>query len=261
MGLGIAAPVIVIRLSWRFIYYITSSVAIVAWLFVFVFVPETRWERTPEELAGRKAALYRAGSEDEEEGDDRLARPAPGRCGIGVRGRGGTILPSSTALRHGGRAAASVVQMVKTTVYPGMLWAIVTTSILVGSQGAIGQVASAILIAGGWNFETLGFASIPLVIASPFVWIFGGWVADRISNTHARHNGGRREPEAHLLSLIIPLLTTITGLLVFGYASQNINTLPTIVVLVAIFLVGFGYLTCFTVFSVYLVECYPAFAG
>ncbi len=260
MGLGIAAPVIVIRLSWRFIYYITSSVAIVAWLFVFVFVPETRWERTPEELAGRKEALYRAGSEDEEEGDDRLARPPLGVAALGPR-----TWRYDLAIFHGPttwrRAAASVVQMVKTTVYPGMLWAIVTTSILVGSQGAIGQVASAILIAGGWNFETLGFASIPLVIASPFVWIFGGWVADRISNTHARHNGGRREPEAHLLSLIIPLLTTITGLLVFGYASQNINTLPTIVVLVAIFLVGFGYLTCFTVFSVYLVECYPAFAG
>ncbi len=159
------------------------------------------------------------------------------------------------------RARQSVWETIKTTCFPNIIWVIVVNSIFVSVQGAAGQVGSSVLIAAGWKFETLGFAVVPIVIASPLVWFFGGYVADKISNAHAKRNGGRREPEAHLLSLIIPLLAGVAGPLVFGYAGQNIKTLPGIVVLVGVFLIGFAFLTANTLFSVYLVESYPAFAG
>lgn len=158
-------------------------------------------------------------------------------------------------------AARSVWETAKTTLFPNVLWVIVVNSIFVSMQGAAGQVGSAVLIAAGWDFETLGFAVVPLVVASPFVWFFGGYVADWVSNFHARRNGGRREPEAHLISLVIPLLAGIAGPLVFGYAGQHIRDLPSIVVLAGIFLIGFGFLTANALFSVYLVESYPAYAG
>lgn len=151
--------------------------------------------------------------------------------------------------------------MFKTTLFPNIIWVIIINSILVSMQGAAGQVGSSLLIAAGWKFETLGFAVIPIVIASPFVWFFGGYVADKISNYVAKRNGGRREPEAHLLSLVFPLLASIVGPILFGYAGENIRTLPSIVVLVSIFLIGFGLLTANTIFAVYLVESYPRFAG
>lgn len=158
-------------------------------------------------------------------------------------------------------AKQSIWDMLKTTVFPNIIWVIMINSILVSLQGAAGQVGSSILIAAGWKFETLGFAVIPIVIASPFVWFFGGYVADWISNFLARRNGGRREPEGHLVSLVFPLLASIVGPLLFGYAAENIRTLPSIVVLVSIFLIGFGLLTANTIFAVYLVESYPQFAG
>jgi MFS family permease len=159
------------------------------------------------------------------------------------------------------QAGTSVWETIKTTVFPNIIWVIAVNAILVSIQGAAGQVGSSVLIAAGWKFETLGFAVVPVVVASPFVWFFGGYVADKISNAHARKNGGRREPEAHLLSLVFPLVAAIAGSLLFGYAGQNIRELPSIVVLVAIFFIGFGFITANTIFSVYLVESYPQYAG
>lgn len=160
------------------------------------------------------------------------------------------------------RARRSIWDTAKTCLFPNVLWVILVNSAFISAQGAAGQVGSAVLIAAGWEFEKLGLAVVPIVIASPLVWLFGGYFADAVSNWHARtRGGGRREPEAHLLSLVLPLLCGIAGPLLFGYAGDNIAELPAIVLLVAIFLIGFSFLTANAIFSVYLVESYPAYAG
>lgn len=166
-----------------------------------------------------------------------------------------------TVSREWPLARRAVLDTIKTTFFPNILWVIIVNSIFVSTQGAAGQVGSAVLIAAGWQFEKLGLAVVPIVIASPFVWFFGGYLADKISNWHARRNGGVREPEAHLLSLIFPLLSGIVGPILFGYAGANPGTVSVYVFLTGIFLVGFSYLTANTLFAVYLVESYPAFAG
>lgn len=160
------------------------------------------------------------------------------------------------------RARRSVWDTVRTSIFPNIIWVVLVNSTFVASQGAAGQVASSVLIAAGWDFESLGIAVVPIVIASPFVWFFGGYLADKISNWHARaRGGGRREPEAHLISLVLPLLCGIVGPLLFGYSADNIDTVPIMVLLVAIFFIGFSFLTANAVFSVYLVESYPSYAG
>lgn len=50
VAIGVTSPIIVVKLSWRYIYYITSALGIVAWLAMIFLVPETRWERSREEL-------------------------------------------------------------------------------------------------------------------------------------------------------------------------------------------------------------------
>ncbi|KAM0273940.1 hypothetical protein ACHAQH_008112 [Verticillium albo-atrum] len=250
VSLGIASPIIVARLDWRFLYYITSGAAILAWIGIIFLVPETRWVRSADELAGKEVYLLQPGE----------TRPR-----LDVATYGPRTNQTDFGILHFGTewklAYKSVWETLKTTIFPNVLWVIAINSLLVSIQGAAGQVGSSVLIAAGWDFEKLGFAVVPLVIASPFVWLFGGYIADLISNAHARRNGGRREPEAHLISIIFPLTAGIMGAVLFGYAAQNIRTLPSIVVLVAIFFVGFGFLTANTIFSVYLVESYPQFAG
>lgn len=50
VAIGVTSPIIVVKLSWRYIYYITSAVGVLAWIAMIFLVPETRWERSREEL-------------------------------------------------------------------------------------------------------------------------------------------------------------------------------------------------------------------
>ncbi len=50
-ALGIVTPYIASVYDWRWIYYITSGTGILAWLLLVVFLPETRWKRSKEELS------------------------------------------------------------------------------------------------------------------------------------------------------------------------------------------------------------------
>lgn len=53
IGLGIAAPYIAANYDWRYLYYATSGLGIVAWLVLIAILPETRFTRS-KELLGKK---------------------------------------------------------------------------------------------------------------------------------------------------------------------------------------------------------------
>ena len=168
----------------------------------------------------------------------------------------------NTTPREWRRAATAVWLSVKTTVFPNVAWCIALAAVTSAANSASQQVASGVLMRSGWKFESLGLFVVPIVIASPFVWLFGGYLADIVSNTLARRNAGRREPEAHFANLLVPIVFGLAGPLVFGHAAQNAGTnLPSWVVLVGVFILQFSSGTIGTVVSVYLVESYPNFAG
>lgn len=158
-------------------------------------------------------------------------------------------------------ANKSNVETVKATFFPNVMWVIALNSIFVGALSATQQNAAAIILSLKLKFTQLGLVVLPVVVATPFVWFFGGYLADKISNMHAKKNGGQREPEAHLISLVFPLLAGIAGPLLFGYAGEHTDQRPLGFVLAGFFLTGFGGLTMNTLVSVYLVESYPNYAG
>ena len=51
IALGIGTPYIVVDLSWRWVYYITSIGAGFFLCGVFVFLPETKWHRSKSEMS------------------------------------------------------------------------------------------------------------------------------------------------------------------------------------------------------------------
>jgi MFS family permease len=123
------------------------------------------------------------------------------------------------------------------------------------------QKLSLIDLLYSWKFKTLGLAVVPIVIATPFVALLGGYVADKVSNAVAKRNGGQREPEGHLLNLVIPFLFGIAGCLLFGYAGEHLKLVHWSVLLTGIFCISLGFLTANTVLSVYIIESYPQWAG
>ena len=50
-GLGTVTLRIASNYDWRWIYYITSGAGIIAWILLLIFLPETRWKRSKEELS------------------------------------------------------------------------------------------------------------------------------------------------------------------------------------------------------------------
>ncbi|WDK21428.1 major facilitator superfamily transporter [Colletotrichum graminicola] len=65
--LGIAAPYVIINLSWRYMYFITAISAAFFLVGVYFFLPETKWHRTRDEMSKcstvtRLGILYKANS-------------------------------------------------------------------------------------------------------------------------------------------------------------------------------------------------------
>lgn len=50
VSIGLTSPIIITKLSWRYIYYITASAGVAVWIAMIFLVPETRWVRSPDEL-------------------------------------------------------------------------------------------------------------------------------------------------------------------------------------------------------------------
>lgn len=51
IALGVTKPYIAANHGWRMIYWITTGFGMVAWALLLLFLPETRWTRSKEELS------------------------------------------------------------------------------------------------------------------------------------------------------------------------------------------------------------------
>ncbi|KAF2674305.1 MFS general substrate transporter [Microthyrium microscopicum] len=250
VSLGIASPLIVSTIGWRFLYFLTSGVAIVAWIGLLLFVPETRWIRSQQELAG-KTVHYVYPGERRPRLDEATYGPRTKKTNFGLITFG---IENKEAVR-------SMIDTARTMFFPIILWAMAVNGIFIALQLAAAQTGTSVLIAKGWTFKTLGLAVLPIVIATPFVYLISGFAADKISNVIAKRNGGRREPENHLPAMVIPLAFGVIGTLLFGYAGSYAKTTHWIVLILGIFFISLGFLSANTMISVYAIESYPQWAG
>lgn len=58
IALGVAAPHIIIDLSWRWVYFITAIAAAFFLVGVFFFMPETRWPRSRAEMGKFRVSTF-----------------------------------------------------------------------------------------------------------------------------------------------------------------------------------------------------------
>jgi len=58
LALGISSSYIVARISWRWLYFIGSIITAASLLMMVLFLPETRWYRTPEELRRKPKSFH-----------------------------------------------------------------------------------------------------------------------------------------------------------------------------------------------------------
>ncbi|EFQ34331.1 major facilitator superfamily transporter [Colletotrichum graminicola] len=248
IALGVLAPWISSNYTWRWMYYITSGLGIVAWGVVIAFVPETRWTRSQEELSGQTVYSLKPG-QNRPQIDYMAYTPRTVWTNIGVFQNGFELKA----------AAKSMLDALRSTYFPVVIWAVFLNTAGIVMNQASSQITPFALLAQGWEFQWTGLTVLPFFLASALVYVFGGPVADKISNAVTKWQGGSREPEHHLANLILPIVSGVAGCFVFGTAGEQ--NLHWGVLLFGSFLIVFAFLTLMTILNVFIVESYPQWAG
>ncbi|KAI1502292.1 major facilitator superfamily transporter [Biscogniauxia marginata] len=246
---GVAGPYLAANITWRWIYWFTSILGIVAWILIILFVPETRWNRSKEELAGQKLWPVAEGA-DRTELDYVTYGPRTMKTDL-------ALFPETFEWKKAGQ---SIVNCAKSTMFPAVFWAILINSAFSTVQSSTSQTISFALLAAGIPYEYTGLGVIPSVLASGIAYVLGGPIADRISLYMTRSLGkGRREPEYGLMNLVVPVLLGVAGALVFGHAAQDKAHFG-IMLLGNTFLLA-GALTTASVVNSFVIESYPQMPG
>ncbi|KAK4940941.1 hypothetical protein LTR66_014860, partial [Elasticomyces elasticus] len=146
--------------------------------------------------------------------------------------------------------------------YPGVLWAALCYSLSIGWLIVLSESVSNIYK----NRETYNFTSlqIGLVYLSPFIGaILGTAVAGKLSDVvvrfMARRNNGIYEPEYRLVMTLPIVITTVAGLMGFGWSAQEHDAwiVPTVFFGIISFGCSLGSTTAIT----FCVDSYRQFAG
>ncbi|KAI0529903.1 major facilitator superfamily domain-containing protein [Xylaria digitata] len=145
--------------------------------------------------------------------------------------------------------------------YPAVLWSSAVYACSVGWLIVISECVAVIYREGYYQFSAL---STGLVYVAPFVGgVLGTAVAGRVSDVivkaMARRNGGLYEPEFRLVMAIPITITTVLGLIGFGWSADAED--PWIVPTVFFGIVSFGCSLGSTTAITFCVDSYRQYAG
>ncbi|GAW21390.1 hypothetical protein ANO14919_109090 [Xylariales sp. No.14919] len=145
--------------------------------------------------------------------------------------------------------------------YPAVLWSSAVYACSVGWLIVISECVAVIYREGYYQFDAL---STGLVYIAPFVGgVLGTAVAGRVSDVivkaMARRNGGLYEPEFRLVMAIPITITTVIGLIGFGWSADVED--PWIVPTVFFGIISFGCSLGSTTAITFCVDSYRQYAG
>ncbi|KAH9906968.1 major facilitator superfamily transporter [Xylariomycetidae sp. FL2044] len=244
---GTMAPYIAVNFDWRWIYWVTSSIGVVSWILLILFVPETRKQRSKAELNGHQIWPVAPGEN----------RTALDYATYGERTRYDDLAFFQFGYQWKA-AAVQIVDTIKTTVFPAVAWCVLLQTIFGIVQGATGQAISFALLSAGVPFELTGLSNIPQILGTVLIFFLGGPAADKLTLWISKRRGNR-EAEYNLPNLVLPIIFAITGVLVFGYANQ-FGLHYTILLLGTFFLMTAGLIT-HPIINNFVVESYPQWPG
>ncbi|KAL8381090.1 hypothetical protein RB595_005395 [Gaeumannomyces hyphopodioides] len=106
--------------------------------------------------------------------------------------------------------------------YPAVLWAALVYSCSMGWLVIMSQSVAVVFIQGSYHFSELqtGLTYISPLIGGILGTAVAGWISDVIVKAMARRNGGIYEPEFRLIMALPVLVTTVLGLVGFGWSAQ-----------------------------------------
>ncbi|KAH8882511.1 MFS general substrate transporter [Thozetella sp. PMI_491] len=221
---------IVTGLSWRWHKWIAVILTGLNFLTVLLFVPETRYYRDENQnvvdARGANSSFEEisAGGEQKATGDSYLEASAE----ISTQAQ----IPKKTwaqelSLWSGVPPNTNLVKMFLRPfpmfAYPCVVYSFLGYAVSLVIVVAVNILNSFVLQAPpySWSPSINGLINIPGLIGNVLGAYAGGWLVDVFCDWRARKNHGVFEPESRLYLLILPLLITGAGCLVFGYGVEQ----------------------------------------
>ena len=247
--MGIASFHIVANLTWRWFYWVVSIPSGIAAFMAFVFIVETKFDRSQAALEGDISHL--PPGEVRPEIDYKMHSRKPWGWRIFTRGF------------RWKEAWYTVVEMLKVCLFPNVMWLILINSCFMGNNLTSSMTNAVILLEQPYkfSFKSLGYTNLPLIVSSIFYYLISGIGADKLALWLTRRNKGVREPEHQLINFILPITAEVVSTVLFGFVGEDPYRFHWFWMFVSMTIGGYGFLALNSVASVYAIECYPMWAG
>ncbi|KAJ6196890.1 major facilitator superfamily domain-containing protein, partial [Bipolaris maydis] len=214
---------IVSNLSWRWQKWISAIFTGINFLTILCFVPETRYVRE----VGQVNTVLSPSNEKVVIGDEKLPQGSSPRTPL-------EQLPRKTWKQDlslwSGVSETNLVKVFLTfgrpfpmIIYPAAIYAFLCYSISLVLTVAVNILNPFVLQAPpyNWNVQINGLINIPGILGNVFGSWAGGDLVDMWCKWRTKKYLGIYEPESRLYLVVIPLVLTTAGSVLFGYGVQN----------------------------------------
>ncbi|OBT85854.1 hypothetical protein VE02_06087 [Pseudogymnoascus sp. 03VT05] len=246
---------ITIHNTWRTIYYVATALIGALILLVFFTFPETSYNRDPSMVNNSEASLEQEKpgfSGEHVESESIPATPKRKSYLQELKIYSGTY--TSEKLSH------LFIRPLALIILPPVLWGSLVMSVTIGFLVAVtSNVASAYNTAYGFKAWQTGLCFFSAIVGSLVGIYIGGHLTDKMADWFTQRNGGLREPEMRLPSIVVSLITTPLGLVLFGVGIQY--KLHWMCPTVGLGLLNFSIVQATNVSLVYTIDCYRPIAG
>ncbi|CRG88992.1 putative transporter mfc1 [Talaromyces islandicus] len=266
LSMGVSGGIIIdglitISLHWRYIYYVACAlIGGVTLLVIFTF-PETTYQRNVDQghehpvtksVHGKDGSNRFAESEHNENG---VIGSVPEKISYieSLRLFNKTNFTSEPLLRV-------FLRPIVLIILPSVLWTSLVFAVTIGFLVAISSnFATAFQTTYSFTSWQSGLCFISGLLGSFIGVLFGGNVSDWCADWFTKRNGGIREPEMRLPSIVIGGVCAPVALILYGVGINN--QLHWMVPTVGLGLLNFAIVQATNVAMVYVIDCYRPAVG
>ncbi|KAF5699381.1 major facilitator superfamily transporter [Fusarium mundagurra] len=263
-GVSVIAGVITNNLSWHYNFHILLPFVALQTILVFLFVPETVYNRSPLLNIDRTTSVFEQESPDDKgtSGHIEVSGDADIRWTEGLENPQPKSFLSQLALYNGVFTKMSLPSMMLASLAIATN-AIATYNVLVSGlimawYVAMSVLAGVMFTAPPWSFNAagVGYVSIGPLVGGAIAMICLALVSDPLMRYMTRRNKGVYEPEFKLVLASVGGVTIVAGLVGFGHAIKAQVSIYGIATIWGITLFGMSIVA--TVTTTYALDAQPA---
>ncbi|KAI9035857.1 putative MFS transporter [Aspergillus affinis] len=249
-------------------YGLGAALAGLLLVVAFLFLPETKYDRSLESYHGDTspsddARKNSVGSVHKADSDGNCTERPP----LDTTRYAPRTFKSDLRLWVGKPEWIKVWEVLRQTfellLFPNVLWALLLNGITIGTNIAISTTYSTIVSSPPYNWpdSSASYVNCGQIVVAIAALPLLGHGSDYLIKYFARRNGGMHEPEIRIIPLIIPIIVGVFTSAIYGVAAANPYQYHWFIYVWTIAAYYFCFVGANIVAITYLLDSYPARAG